>query len=60
MTTNETFKGWELDTTNGCLYHPNGVLTSWCRKVEGNGWFMYEPAATVYPVSVIDWLSKLG
>lgn len=51
--------GWEFDSSNGCLFHPCGFLTSWFRRDAIKGWVMHEPAAADYPTSVIEWVTAL-
>jgi hypothetical protein len=58
-TTIHTKDGWEFDTSNGCLFHPCGFLTSWFRRDDKLKWVMHEPAAVCYPVSVFEWLDEL-
>jgi len=48
---------WEFDTSNGCLHHPCGFLTSWFRRESEGNWTLLEAATTVLPKDILMWLS---
>ena len=48
---------WEFDTSNGCLFHPCGFLTSWFRRESETNWSLTEAATTILPMDILMWIS---